>query len=161
MRRIKVTSERDILSLDSFFTEKCNLLHCRKERFSCRNNLHMNLCLASPFTFTFCCAQPAQICLLCSAKKHFFAFVVIICGSPWLIYLLPQVFDVLKHIFVKYIGNISGLALDISLLNVSAIYRDWLHSLGTRSADDFLKVSSTSSGPTYTRVQWPKSPRTA
>ena len=44
---------------------------------------------------------------------------------------------------MKYIGNISGLALDISLLNISAIYRDCLHSLGTRSADEFLKVSST------------------
>ena len=89
-------------------------------------------------------AAPIQLKFLCSAlAKTIFAFVVIICGPLWLTYLLPQVFDVLKHIFVKYIGNISGLALDISLLNISAIYRDWLHSLGTRSADEFSKVSST------------------
>ena len=80
----------------------------------------------------------------CSAlAKTIFAFVVIICRPLWSTYLLPQVFDVLKHIFVKYISNISGLALNISLLNISAIYRDWLHSFGTRSADEFSKVSST------------------
>ena len=70
-------------------------------------------------------AAPIQLKFLCSAlAKTIFAFVVIICGPLWLTYLLPQVFDVLKHIFVKYIGNISGVALDISLLNISAIYRD-------------------------------------
>ena len=89
-------------------------------------------------------AAPIQLKFLCSAlAKTIFAFVVIICGPLWLTYLLPQVFDILKHIFVKYIGNISGVALDISLLNISAIYRDWQHSLGTRSADEILKVSST------------------
>ena len=95
-------------------------------------------------------AAPLQLKFLCPAlAKAVFAFVLIICGPLWLTYLLPQVFDVLKHIFVKHIGNISGVALDISLLNISAIYRDWLHSLGTRSADEFLKVSSTT---TYTRA---------
>ena len=34
--------------------------------------------------------------------------------------------------------------MNISFWNISAIYWDWLHSLGTRSADEFLKVSSTS-----------------
>ena len=37
--------------------------------------------------------------------------------------------------------------------NISAIYRDWLHSLGTRSAGKFLKVASTSFYPTgFTKV---------
>ena len=72
-------------------------------------------------------AAPIQLKFLCSAlAKTILAFVVIICGPLWLTYSLPQVFDVLKHIsvekyrqyigsgsryiFVKYIGNISGLA---------------------------------------------------
>ena len=103
-------------------------------------------------------AAPIQLKFLCSAlAKTIFAFVVIICGPLWLTYLLPQVFDVLKHIFVKYIGNISGVALDISLLNISAIYRDWLHSLGTRSAGKFLKVASTSLYITKPgKKVWPK-----
>ena len=33
--------------------------------------------------------------------------------------------------------------MNISFENISAIYRDWLHSLGTRSAVKFLKVFTT------------------
>ena len=43
---------------------------------------------------------------------------------------------------MKYNGNISELALHISLWNISAIFRDWPDSLGTHSADEILKVSS-------------------
>ena len=50
-----------------------------------------------------------------------------------------------KYIYRQYIGNISAiLAMNISFQNISAIYRDWLHSLGTRSAVKILKVFTTS-----------------
>ena len=44
-------------------------------------------------------------------------------------------------VYRQYIGKISELAMNISFENISAIYRDWLHSLGTRSAVKILKVS--------------------
>ena len=64
-----------------------------------------------------------ELQFLCSALPiSIFAFIIIICGPLWLTYLLPQVFDVLK-----YNSHISGLALYISLWNISAIYRKWLY----------------------------------
>ena len=51
--------------------------------------------------------------------------------------------DVLNSVERQYIGNISGPEKNISFINISAIYRDWLHSLGTRSAGKFLKVAGT------------------
>ena len=51
--------------------------------------------------------------------------------------------DVLDSVKRQYIGNILSRK-NISFINISAIYRDWLHSLGTRSAGKFLKVASTS-----------------
>ena len=41
---------------------------------------------------------------------------------------------VLDSVKRQYIGNISGPEKNISFINISAIYPDWLHSLGTRSA---------------------------
>ena len=41
-------------------------------------------------------------------------------------------------VHLRYIGNISGPAM-----NISTIDGDWLHLLGTRSAEDFSKVPRT------------------
>ena len=46
-------------------------------------------------------------------------------------------------IYRQYIANISELAMKISFEYISAIYRDWPHSLGTRSAVKILKVFTT------------------
>ena len=55
-------------------------------------------------------------------------------------------------LYLRHIGNISASTIyrdqkNISSINISAIYRDWLHSLGTRSAGKFLKVASTTADP--------------
>ena len=50
-------------------------------------------------------------------------------------------------VYRQYIGKISELAMNISFENISAIYRDWLHSLGTRSAVKILKVFTTHENP--------------
>ena len=47
----------------------------------------------------------------------------------------------ISAIYQQYIGNISK---NISFINISAIYRDKLQSIGTRSAGKFLKIASTS-----------------
>ena len=49
----------------------------------------------------------------------------------------------ISAVYRQYIANISELALKISFEDISAIYRDWLHSLGTRSAVKILKVFTT------------------
>ena len=107
----------------------CKSLHCRKEKgpvaktiFTWTNFQHHLLLWLS--------AAPIQLKFLCSALPKKNTFVVIICGPLWLTFLFPQVFNILDYIFVIYIGNISGLAIEISLWNISAIYRDKLHSLG-------------------------------
>ena len=100
----------------------------RKEIYISTNFQHHPLLLHSVELKFLCSALPITV----------FAFILIICGPLWLTYLLLQVFDVLK-----YNGNISKLALHISLWNISAIYWDRTQSLGTRSADEILKVSST------------------
>ena len=48
-----------------------------------------------------------------------------------------------ETIYRQYIGT----GKNISFINISPIYRDWLHSLGTRSAGKSLKVASTSCLP--------------
>ena len=61
----------------------------------------------------------------------------------------------ISAVYRQYIANISELAMKISFEYISAIiillYRDWLHSLGTRSAVKILKVFTTS---TETLKQW-------
>ena len=92
---------------------QCNAIHPtaekqRKEIYIWTNFQHHPLCLHSVELKFLCSALPIDI----------FAFVIIICGPLWLTYLLHQVFDVLKHN-----GNISRLALYISLWIILAIYR--------------------------------------
>ena len=60
--------------------------------------------------------------------------------------ILLKLHNAISGTYRQYIGigNISALEKDISFIKVSAIYRDWLHSLCTHSAGKFLRVGSTS-----------------
>ena len=60
--------------------------------------------------------------------------------------ILLKLHNAISGTYRQYIGigNISALEKDISFIKVSAIYRDWLHSLCTHSAGKFLRVASTS-----------------
>ena len=53
--------------------------------------------------------------------------------------ILLKLHNAISETYRQYIGT----GKDISFINMSAIYQDWLHSLGTRSAGKFLKVAST------------------
>ena len=62
------------------------------------------------------------------------------------IQILLKLHNAISGTYRQYIGigNISALEKDISFIKVSAIYRDWLHSLCTHSAGKFSRVASTS-----------------
>ena len=108
---------KNLILLVHTYNFQHNTLHCsalqlmalqrKMKGLNSTNNLHMNKYPASPFTFTFCFAHSAKKNLLCSAKKLFLAFVVIVCRPFWLTPFLAS--------------------WNMSLWNISAIYRDWLH----------------------------------
>ena len=98
---------------------------------------------ASPITFTFCCFNSYHKTISSNQSSTNLYTDNMTAES----FFEPK--DVLNSVERQYIGNISGPEKNISFINISAIYRDWLHSLGTRSAGKFLKVASTSPQPYY------------
>ena len=92
---------------------------------------------ALPITFTFCCFNSYHKTISSNqSSTNLYAD-----NMTADIFFEPKY--VLNSVERQYIGNISGLEKNISFINISAIYRDWLHSLGTRSVGILLKVAST------------------
>ena len=92
---------------------------------------------ALPITFTFCCFNSYHKTISSNQSSTNLYTDNMTAES----FFEPK--DVLNSVERQYIGNISGPEKNISFINISAIYRDWLHSLGTRSAGKFLKVTGT------------------
>ncbi len=74
---------------------------------------------------------------------NFFAVLCTTCSSA----VLHRRSICISAVYCQYIGNISEINMNISFKNISAIYPDWLHSFGTRSAVKILKVFTTTTDP--------------
>ena len=100
--------------------------------------------LISSITFTFCCFNSYHKTISNNQSSTNLYTDNMTAES----FLEPK--SVLDSVKRQYIGT----EKNISFKTISAIYRDWLHSLGTRSAGKFLKVAST----TLQSLQSPQSP---